>query len=27
VPSLALWQSSTSIIYNLAVAVAAISGL
>ncbi len=27
VPALALWQSSTSIIYNLAVAVAAISGL
>jgi len=27
VPSLALWQSSTAIIYNLAVAVAAIAGL
>ena len=27
VPALALWQSSTSIIYNLAVAVAAIGGL
>jgi len=27
VPALALWQSSTSIIYNLAVAVAALGGL
>jgi polysaccharide export outer membrane protein len=27
VPALALWQSSTSIIYNLAVAVAAIGAL